>query len=74
MTKLSITVKGKFKTWTFTTDADPSSIEQYRRDGLEVDEIYNAVPEYVPHFLAGLWFRLEDIYNFRFLTNVQGDK
>lgn len=36
---LSITVKGKTKTWCFEFEGDDQYIEEWREDGLEIDEI-----------------------------------
>tara|TARA_R110000772_G_scaffold131612_1_gene239846 strand:- start:31 stop:237 length:207 start_codon:yes stop_codon:yes gene_type:complete len=60
MSKLNITVKGKFKEWGFTFHGDPKDIAQYRRDGLNVDEVLNSAPESYPTWLSWLVFRFQD--------------
>lgn len=62
MSKLSITVNGKFKQWTFNIDG--KNIEQYRRDGLEIDVVHNTIPEWLPHWLVTPWVYIEDRINF----------
>ena len=71
MTNLSITIRGKYKQWTFPFEGDVKDLEAYRQDGLEVDEVINSIPEWLPYFLVRPWCFIEDVYNFRFLSKLK---
>jgi len=63
---LSIEVKGKEKTWTFNFYGDPRHIEEWRTDGLEVNEIKNSIPEWVVSIgMLKPWCFFQDIFNFK---------
>ena len=63
---LSITVKGKNKTWGFNFYGDPKYLADWRADGLQVDEVVGSIPVWAVELgLTKLWFRLQDIFNFR---------
>jgi hypothetical protein len=40
---LTITIQGKHKLWSFTFEGDPAYLEEWRRDGLEIDEVISSV-------------------------------
>lgn len=68
MTKklLSITVKGNHHEWSFNFYDDPKYIQEWRDDGLEIDEICNTIPEWVVSFkLVKQWVFLQDLFNFK---------
>jgi hypothetical protein len=63
---LSIDVRGTHKKWGFVFVGDPKHIDEWRADGLDVNEIENMIPEWVAD--AGLvrpWCFLQDLLNFR---------
>lgn len=41
---LSVTVKGKEKTWAFNFMADPQYLDEWREDGLKIDEVVASYP------------------------------
>jgi len=64
---LSITVRGKHKKWCFTLLEDPKYLEEWREDGLEIDEICNSIPKWVVDVgLMQPYIILQDIFNFKF--------
>jgi len=63
--QLSITVRGKEHEWNFHFDGDPKYLAEWREDGLEVNEIYNSIPEWLPSILMRPWCFIQDVYNFR---------
>lgn len=64
----SLVVKGKHETWSFGVFVDPKYLDQWREDGLEIDEIINTVPEYIVDLgLMRFWFFLQDLWNFKWL-------
>lgn len=66
MKRYSVTVRGKLKTWSFTIDARPEHVADWRADGLEVDELVNSIPEWVVDTgLTRAWVFFEDVFNFR---------
>jgi len=65
---MSVEVTGASKTWSFLFYGDPKYLEEWRNDGLEVDEIINTIPEWVMDLgLTRPWIFLQDIFNFKFL-------
>jgi len=65
---LSVEVKGAEHNWSFNFYGDPKHLEDWREDGLEVNEIINTVPEWVVDCgLAKPWIFFQDVFNFRFL-------
>ena len=42
---LSITVQGKTKLWSFDFDGDDQYLDEWREDGLEVDEVICTIRE-----------------------------
>lgn len=69
MTKklLSVTVRGDNHTWTFNFVGDTRYLDDWRSDGLEIDEIENIIPEWVVYYgLTKVWCKLQDWFNFKF--------
>lgn len=63
---LSVTVKGRHKTWSFNFIGDTDRLEEWRRDGLEVDVIENIIPEWVVDLgLTKAWVFCQDVINFK---------
>jgi len=61
---LSVTVKGKTKTWSFNFYGDPKDLEEWRDDDLEIDEVVNTIPDWAVY--AGLikpWIFIQDLFN-----------
>ena len=42
--RYSITVRGKFHTWSFPVTAKSAWVEEWRNDDLEIEEIVNTIP------------------------------
>lgn len=42
--KIEVMIRGKEKLWGFTFYGDPKYLEEWRADGLEVNEVYNTIP------------------------------
>lgn len=62
----SLQVRGKSKEWSFDIIANPKHVEDWREDGLEIDEIINRIPEWAVRIgLTKLWIFIQDLYNFR---------
>lgn len=59
--RYAITVRGQHCRWSFPVVAKPRDAESWRRDGLEVDEIVNTVPDWWP-LSTRAWCRLEDLF------------
>jgi hypothetical protein len=68
-TLLSIEVKGKSgKNYSFNFYGDPKYLDEWREDGLEIDEVINTIPEWI--VMLGLtkgWIFFQDIFNFKFI-------
>lgn len=65
MRLLMITVRGKQKHWEFDFYGDPKYIPEWRADGLEIDEIINVIPDWVPAPLIKPYVFLQDVFNLR---------
>ena len=63
---ISITVKGRERTWSFNFYGDPKYIKEWRDDGLDIDEICNTIPEWVADLgLVRPWCFMQDLFNFK---------
>jgi len=62
---LSITVRGHQKEWSFTFIGDVEYLNDWREDGLEINEVVNTCPGWLPSFLVKPWFFVQDIINFK---------
>lgn len=63
--RYSLVVRGNEHAWTFDVDALHSHVEDWRADGLEVNEIVNTIPEWLPAALIRSWCFLQDCFRFR---------
>jgi hypothetical protein len=69
--RLSISVRGREKTWSFNFYADPRFMDEWRADGLDVAEVLNTIPawwvEFWPAWFpsARVWCFVQDILNFK---------
>lgn len=60
--RLSITVQGQRKTWSFCFDGDLRHLDEWRADGLEIDEVVNTIPAWVVGMgLTRPWCFVQDI-------------
>lgn len=66
---LSITVKGKSHTWSFNFYGDDKYLDQWRDDGLDIDEVVNVIPEQIAAFrLTKIYCFLQDMFNFKWFN------
>jgi hypothetical protein len=57
-------IRGKEHEWSFPVWVDPQYVEEWRADGLHIDEILNTIPEDVKELgLLHLWIWLQDFTN-----------
>jgi hypothetical protein len=62
---LSITVKGKHKTWSFNFPGDPKYLAEWEADGLEVYEVMNTIPLWAQRLgLTHVWCMVQDAWRF----------
>jgi len=62
----SVEIRGVEKHWSFPFYGDSKYLEEWRADGLEINEIINVIPEWVVN--AGLlkpWVFFQDLFNFK---------
>ena len=67
MNKLyEIQVKGKTKDWLFIVEANPKYIQEWRNDGLVIDELLNKIPKWWVDmgFSVRFWCFWQDLLNF----------
>ena len=57
----SITVKGRRKTWSFDVLLNSRYLDDYRGDGLIIDEVVNTVPEWLWWRLVKPWCLAQDV-------------
>ena len=63
---LSITVKGKNRTWCFDILANSKYIQEWLDDGLDIVIIENTIPMFVVDCgLTHAWVFMQDLFNFR---------
>ena len=60
----ALDVRGKKKEWVFPVWVDPKYIEEWRADGLHIDEIVNTIPQWWVDFglPAKLWCSIQDFF------------
>lgn len=63
--RLAITVRGKAHSWTFHFDGDPKHCQEWRDDGLEIDEVYNSIPMWLPSWAYRPWCFIQDCFYLR---------
>lgn len=64
--KMSITVKGNHHKWSFNFYAEQKYLDDWRKDGLEINEIVNDIPVQAKELgLTKIWFFIQDIFNFK---------
>jgi hypothetical protein len=60
---LSITVRGKQKTWSFNFTGDPQHLADWEADGLEVYEVLNSIPLWAQQIgLTHAWAAAQDAW------------
>ena len=59
--KYSITIRGRWHEWAFPIWAEHKHVEEWRRDGLIIDEILHEIPQWAANMgLSGLWIWLHE--------------
>jgi hypothetical protein len=62
---LMVTVRGTQHTWAFPFYGDPADMPDWAADGLDVVEVVNVIPDWVPPGMTRLWCALQDVFNFK---------
>lgn len=63
---LSVTVKGTENTYSFNFVGDTKYLQEWRDDGLIIDEVLNVIPvEVVNAGWLKPWIFLQDVFNFK---------
>jgi hypothetical protein len=60
MKRYEITVQGHWHKWGLEIDADDQTVYDLRRDGFQMDELVNTIPEQSP-IPVWLWCWLQDM-------------
>ena len=65
----SITLIGRNHVWCFDIDAEPHCVDEWREDGLDIDEVINRIPKWYVDagFPVVVWCFFQDIFNLKFL-------
>jgi len=64
--QMSILVVGKEKTWSFNFLGDPKHLEEWKKDGLDVEEVINSIPDWAVELgWVRPWCFFQDIINFK---------
>ena len=61
----SLEIQGRTKQWGIPVYAEPEWVEDWRADGLEVSEVLNRIPEWMPSWAIKPFCRLQDLWNFK---------
>ena len=68
----SVKVKGIEKAWLFNFYVDPKYLDDWRKDGLEIDEVLNVIPAWVVDAgIARAWIFFQDLFNFKFVDAIK---
>jgi hypothetical protein len=63
----SMEIRGNTKQWSFYFHGDPKYVNEWRDDGLEINEIINVIPEWIVSIgLMRPWVFFQAHFNFRF--------
>jgi hypothetical protein len=63
MIECTLTIRGKRHTWNFDIIIDPSNLQEYLADGLEITFTRYVIPEWVVNLgLTRAWCFLKDIF------------
>lgn len=62
--KLAIDVRGKKHEWSFIFDGDPKYLDEWRADGLHIDEVVNIIPQWYVDlgFPVKLWCDIQTFF------------
>ena len=71
---LTLTVRGHEKTWCFEFYGDPQYLDEWREDGLEINEVCNTIPLWVPAWAVRPWCFMQDVFNFKWPFEKKKDK
>ncbi len=64
---MSITVQGKNHDYSFNFYGEKKYLEEWRNEGLVIDEVLNTIPVFVVRLkLTRVWVKLQDVFNFKF--------
>lgn len=64
--KYAIIIQGKRHEWSFITHINPKYLNEWREDGVVLEEIVNTIPLWVNEFgLTRPWVFLQDLFNFK---------
>lgn len=63
---LSIEVAGCQKRWSFQFYGDPRHLEDWLADGLDVAQVVNTIPGWLPSWVPVRWWcAAQDLFNFK---------
>jgi hypothetical protein len=57
---LTLKVRGRHSEWSFAIEGDERMLADWRADGLDVDEVTNVIPAWLPAVLIRPWCWVED--------------
>jgi len=62
----SLDIRGREKEWSFEIIVDPKYIEEWRIDGIKINEIVNKIPQWWVDmwFSVKFWCFWQDLFNF----------
>ena len=61
----SIEIRGRVKRWSFDIYAEPAWVDDWTADGLEIAEVLNRWPEWLPGWAVRPWCFCQDVLNLR---------
>ncbi len=64
--RYSLSIQGKNHHWTFDVMVDPQYINEWRADGIIIEEIHNTIPVWIVDCgLTKQWCFFQDCFNFK---------
>lgn len=59
-------IQGDRHFWSFDVMVDPQYVQEWRDDGIEIDEIVNTIPAWITDLgLVRAWCFLQDLFHFK---------
>ena len=66
--RVTVVVRGHRCAWGLPAYIDRATFDEWRADGLDVTEVVNVIPAWVPSGLVSGWCALQDLWTLRYET------
>ena len=66
--RVTVVIRGRLHEWAIPAQIDRATFDDWRADGLDVTEVVNVIPAWVPRGLVSGWCALQDLGTLRYET------